>query len=65
MTHEELDEIQPSPEPWTIPLPPEIEFLVPQRKAWTQIPKTINQTNNSEYSKQKSSSQNTFLERKP
>jgi hypothetical protein len=55
MTLEELENIQPSPEPWTLPSPPDIEFLVPQRKAWTQIPKTINQTNDYDSIQQKSS----------
>jgi hypothetical protein len=54
MSYNELDAIQPSPEPWTITLPPEIEFLVPQRTAWTQVPKTILQTDNTTSTKQKS-----------
>jgi hypothetical protein len=55
MTHDELENIQPSPEPWALPSPPDIEFLVPQQKAWTQIPKTISQTNDSGSIQQKSS----------
>jgi hypothetical protein len=41
----QLDNIQPSQTEWIVPTPPDIQFLVPQRKAWAKIP-TIIQNNN-------------------
>jgi RNA polymerase-interacting CarD/CdnL/TRCF family regulator len=42
LSYDELNNITPSSEQWSIPAAPEIDFLVSQRKIWTtQIPKTI------------------------
>jgi hypothetical protein len=37
----EIQYIEPSPEEWSVPAPPEINFLVPQRKTWAKIPTII------------------------
>jgi hypothetical protein len=39
--YNEIQYIEPSIEEWSVPKPPEIQFLVPQRKTWAKIPTII------------------------